>query len=58
MNKELDKLNKDIALKFLMYVESEYYCNCGSWHNRDTDDYKHREDIYDEFINQYKYDGS
>lgn len=51
---ELSELQKEIAVNFLMFVESEYYSDCGSWHNKETQDYSHRQDIYDEFIKQYK----
>ena len=51
---ELDKLQKDISVNFLMWVESEYYLDCGSWHNKETQDYCHNQDLYDEFIKQYQ----
>jgi hypothetical protein len=51
--KKSAEITTDVAVKFLEFVENNYYYNSGCWLNCETDEVKIRKNIFEEFINNH-----
>lgn len=52
VGKESVQTMQDVAIKFLTFVESNYYYNSGCWLDCDTDKTISRQDLFNKFINE------
>lgn len=47
------EITTDIAIKFLYFVQDNYYYNSGCWFNCETDQYTNPSDLFNEFITNH-----
>ena len=53
VGREAKIITTDVAVKFLTFMENNYYYNSGCWLNCETDEVKAKKEIFEEFINNH-----